>query len=140
MFRKILLAAVLSAAVGMSLAACGGEATPTGTTGAAGSGAASGTATPAGSAGGSSTQVRIVAKDNLFEPMSYTVEVNSFQIVAVNEGKEVHEVEVKGLLPETKLAPGQSKTVDVTGVQPGTYTIYCEIHEDQGMEGELIVK
>ena len=138
MFRKVLLAAVLSAAAGMALAACGGEATPT-TTGTSGNtGAAAGTSTPASS--GSSAQVRIIAKDNVFEPMSYTIEGGNFQIVAVNEGKEVHEVEVKGLLPETKLAPGQSKTVDVTNVQPGTYTIYCEIHEDQGMEGELIVK
>jgi plastocyanin len=86
-------------------------------------------------------EVNIIAKDNQFEPKTYVVAANgSVRITARNEGQGVHEVEVKGLMPETKLSPGQSKSLDLQSIQPGTYIIYCEIHEDQGMEGELVVK
>lgn len=59
---------------------------------------------------------------------------------ATNSSQNVHEVEVKDLLPETKLSPGQSKSIDLQSAQPGTYRVYCEIHEVEGMEGELVVK
>ncbi|HYP42080.1 MAG TPA: cupredoxin domain-containing protein [Chloroflexia bacterium] len=54
--------------------------------------------------------------------------------------QNVHEVEVKELMPETRLAPGQSKTIDLPAQQAGTHSIYCEIHEDEKMEGEFIIK
>ena len=102
------------------------------------------TATVGGTGGGGQTaaqEVNIIAKDNMFDPKSYTVEAGkTVRIVATNSGQNVHEVEVEELLPETKLTPGQSKSVDLESVQPGTYRVYCEIHEDEGMEGELVVK
>ncbi len=64
----------------------------------------------------------------------------SFQIVVTNAGQAIHQVEVKDLLPETQLAPGLSRTVDLKDVKPGTYKIYCEIHQDEGMVGQLVVK
>jgi plastocyanin len=127
--RILLLAALLGA---LTLAGCGQEpASP---------GAAATATTGTGSQTGMQ-EVVIIAKDDMFEPVSYTVTGNApLRITARNDGQHVHEVEVKGLMPETKLTPGQSKSVDVQSVEPGTYRIYCEIHEDQGMEGELIVK
>ncbi|HEX8221833.1 MAG TPA: cupredoxin domain-containing protein [Chloroflexia bacterium] len=102
------------------------------------------TATVGGSSGGTQSgaqEINIVAKDNLFEPKTYTAEAGKpIRITATNSGQNVHEVEVKGLLPETKLSPGQNKSIDLQSAQPGTYKVYCEIHEDEGMEGELVVK
>ncbi|MEO8284913.1 MAG: cupredoxin domain-containing protein [Chloroflexota bacterium] len=130
MIKKYIAAPLVAVLLTLGLSACGGDATPTTTQ-------LSGSPTTAPATG---AQVKIIAKDNMFEPVSYTIAAGSFEIVAVNEGKEIHEVEVKGLFPESKLAAGQSKSVILTDVKPGTYKIYCEIHEDQGMEGELIVK
>ena len=131
MFKRILAASLLLITFALVLSACGGEAAPTpGSTGQS--------STPA--SGDAGTEVRIVTKDNIFEPKSYTVQGPAFRIVVMNEGSNVHEVEVKGLVPETQLVAGQSKSFDIADVKPGTYRIYCEIHEDEGMEGELIVK
>jgi plastocyanin len=122
----------LGIVIAVALAGCGQDGTspsPTST-----SGAATG-------AQASAQEVAIIAIDNKFEPKTYMVEAGRpIRLTTTNSGQNVHEVEVKDLLPETKLSPGQSKTVDLQSPQPGTYRVYCEIHEDEGMEGELIVK
>ncbi len=120
--------AALSAMILVALAGCGGQSSPLPTD-------ASNSPVPGGQ------EIRVVAKDNAFDPKSYTAAAGKpLRIIAVNEGQNVHEVEVKGLLPESKLTPGQDKVIDIQTLAPGTYRIYCEIHEDQGMEGELVVK
>ena len=132
--KKGILTAILTGLAMLTMVGCGSEAAKPSAT--AGTGGTSST-TPQADA----QEVRIVAKDNIFDPMTYTVEAGKpIKLTAVNEGQEVHEVEVKDLMPETKLVPGESKTVDLGALQPGTYRIYCEIHKDQGMEGEFIVK
>jgi plastocyanin len=118
------------------IAACNPQATPSG-----GSGGAAPTATTANGTSQNVQEVTIIAKDNAFDPGTYTVEAGRpIRLTVTNSGQNVHEVEVKGLLSETQLAPGQSKTVELQPPAPGTYRIYCEIHEDQGMEGEFVVK
>ena len=57
--------------------------------------------------------------------------------VFVNEGQNVHEVEIKDLIPETKIQPGETKQFTVTPKQQ-SYKLYCEIHEDSGMVGEFV--
>ncbi len=105
----------------ISVAACG-------TSGAAG----------AGSVGAADSEVRIAARDNLFEPTTVRVPAGkAVKVTFVNEGKNVHEVEIKGLVKETKLQPGESRSFTVTP-EKKTYTMYCEIHEDQGMEGVFV--
>ncbi len=127
------LLAALVLLVGSALSGCGQDST-----------SPSASPTGGGSAAGAqpgAQEVNIIARDNVFEPRTYTAEAGKpIRIVANNSGQNVHEVEVKGLLPETKLPPGQSKSIDLQSVQPGTYRVYCEIHEDEGMEGELVVK
>lgn len=135
--RKCALAAALCILSALALAACGGTETPTTTTGAASGG---GTAIPA--AQGDVQELRIVATDNMFNPKDYEVQAGkAIRLTVVNEGQNIHNVEVKDLLPETNLAPKQSKTVDIPAQKAGaTFTIYCEIHEDSGMTGQLTVK
>jgi len=129
--KKAILMATLTGISMLTMAGCGSDASqPVPTAG------TSNTTPQAGA-----QEVKIIAKDNLFDPKSYTVEAGKpIKLTVVNEGQEVHEVDVETLFPETKLSPGQTKSVDLQSVQPGTYRLYCEIHEDQGMEGEFIVK
>jgi plastocyanin len=111
------------------LAGCGSEAGPASNTG------SSGTAT------GDAQIITITARDDLFDPKNYTVDAGKpIKITVTNSGQNVHEVEVEDLFPETKLSPGQSKSLDITSATAGTYKLYCEIHEDTGMVGEFIVK
>ncbi len=138
MFRKAKKFVVLSAPALiflLLLAGCGTE-----------SGIGQGAGTPVAPAATAETgagmqEIKIVAKDNKFEPATYTAEAGKpLRITAINEGQNIHEVEVKGLMPETKLTAGQSRNVEVAAPAAGTYRIYCEIHGDQGMEGELVIK
>ncbi|HEX5502486.1 MAG TPA: cupredoxin domain-containing protein [Thermomicrobiales bacterium] len=114
------LAGALALAVMMPLLGACGAGTPT-----SGGGAA-----PA-------SEVKIVAKDDVFDPKTYTVPAGQpVKVTFVNAGKHIHEVEIKGLIAETQLQPGESRSFTVTP-EKKTYTLYCEIHEDQGMVGEF---
>src|SRR5438552_16629312 len=100
MLKKRLLYIALGAAT-LALAGCGGDQTATPNTGGA----------PAATAQSNTQQVTITAKDNVFDPVSYTVEADKpIKLTVVNVGQNVHKVEVVDILPETELAPGQSKT------------------------------
>ena len=131
MFKRIFATALLCVISALIFAGCGTQATPVPPTQNPGS----------GSGQGDVQEITITSKDNVFDPASYTVEAGKpIKLTVVNAGQNVHEVEVKDLMPETKLAPGQSKTVDLPAQQAGTHRIYCEIHEDEKMEGEFIIK
>ncbi|HEU5319088.1 MAG TPA: cupredoxin domain-containing protein, partial [Chloroflexota bacterium] len=74
-----------------------------------------------------------------FEPSSVRLESGKLvRITFVNEGKNVHEPEIKDLTPEKKVAAGQKVSFDVTP-KSGTLKLYCEIHESQKMEGTVTV-
>ena len=86
----------------------------------------------------SGTKITICAKDNVFDPARYTAPAGQqVKVTFVNVGKNVHEVEIKDLVKETKLQPGESRTFTITP-EKKSYKLYCEIHEDQGMEGEFV--
>ncbi len=85
-------------------------------------------------------EITISAKDNYFDPKSVSLPAQKVRVTFVNDGRNVHEPEIKGLTPETKLAPGQRVSFDITPKAGTTYRLYCEIHEAQGMEGTVTVK
>ena len=94
--------------------------------------------TTAADVGPAESAVTITAKDNLFEPKAVKVPGGkAVKVTFTNAGKNVHEVEIKGLVSETKLQPGESRSFTVKP-EKRSYKIYCEIHEDKGMEGDLI--
>jgi plastocyanin len=131
MSRRIVTTALLCVISGLAFAGCGTEATPVPPTQGAGN----------GSGQADVQEITITSKDSVFDPATYTAEAGKpIKLTVVNAGQNVHEVEVKDLMPETKLAPGQSKTVELPAQQAGTHRIYCEIHEDEKMEGEFIIK
>lgn len=76
-------------------------------------------------------EVVISARDNVFEPKDVKLTAGQkVRITFVNDGKNVHEPEIKDVIPETKLAAGQRKSFDVTP-KAGSFRLYCELHESQ---------
>ena len=63
-------------------------------------------------------------------------------IGVTNGGTVAHNLAVDGTdLKTADLAGGESDTLDVSGLEAGQYTIYCDIsgHRDAGMTGDLVV-
>jgi manganese oxidase len=62
--------------------------------------------------------------------------------VVTNDGTMAHDLEVVGTdLITPMLQPGESATLDLSGLEPGTYTVICTVpgHEAAGMTGTLTV-
>lgn len=79
--------------------------------------------------------IRIVTNDNVFDPEAVTAPVGeAVTVTFVNEGDNVHEIEIVDLVDETMLQPGESRSFTFTPEQK-EYRMYCEIHEDEGMTG-----
>lgn len=79
--------------------------------------------------------VHVIGKDNQFEPATDTTPAGKpVKVTFVNEGENLHEVKGKGLMPEMKLQPGQSRKFTVTP-EKKTYELSGEIPVEQGMKG-----
>ncbi len=93
--------------------------------------------TPSGSSAGAS-----VALDE-FTISPAPLEISSESAVSVtNDGTTVHDLAVEGQdLKTPELNPGEQADLDLSGLQPGAYTIYCQIpgHRESGMESALTV-
>jgi plastocyanin len=86
----------------------------------------------------SETEFRLdPAKPKVAEP-------GALEVVAKNDGKVVHALEVEGPggEAETKeIAPGKSATLKVDLGKAGRYEMYCPVgnHRQRGMAGEIVV-
>jgi FtsP/CotA-like multicopper oxidase with cupredoxin domain len=63
-------------------------------------------------------------------------------IEVTNGGSQVHNLGVRDTeLITPDIQPGDSATLDLSSLEPGTYTLYCEIpgHADSGMTATLVV-
>jgi plastocyanin len=90
-------------------------------------------------------EITISAADFTFEPA--TISVNAGDVVhftVTNNGQRPHNVEfeleaadVEKKLFDTNLQGGETRTVDYTFEQAGTWVMYCPVgsHRSQGMEG-----
>jgi plastocyanin len=117
--RKTLAVAV----VAVALAACGGD----------GGGESEGNG-DGGAASGTST---VTLQDNTFSPANPTISAGEVELV--NEGEAPHTFTVEGEDVDVELEAGQSTTTTVD-LAPGTYTLFCEFHREQGMEATLTVE
>ena len=57
----------------------------------------------------------------------------------MNEGEAPHTFTVEGEDVDVEVEAGQTTTTTVD-LEPGTYTLFCEFHREQGMEGTLTVE
>lgn len=93
-----------------------------------------------GSSGGGSGALAVSLTEFKITPGPATVAAGG-SLEVTNDGTTVHDLTVEGLAtPE--LAAGESATLDVSSLSPGTYELYCQIagHRDSGMETELTVE
>ena len=109
------------------LPACGGEET---------------TGNDAGSGGGSVVDVSLA--DFMIEPSQIVVEPGSHTFRVVNDGSEVHALEIEGPSGEVEtgdLEPGESADLTVDFSEDGTFEMYCPVHDHRGMgmEGSITV-
>ena len=115
---RALLVAVLIGVAALALPACGGDDKPN--------------ATPANT-------VRM--GDFWYKPAEFTVPVDAI-VNIVNDGAVAHSWILKGAgVGTTAIAPGQSIIVDLRGIKPGTYTIFCDQagHTEAGQTGTLTI-
>lgn len=97
-------------------------------------------ATPVGGSG-SSSSTAVVLDEFTISPAPLQVSAGGSVSVA-NDGTAVHDLAVEGRDVATpELNPGENAELDLGGLQPGAYTVYCQIpgHRESGMEGELTV-
>ena len=128
--RGTLIAAALGAT--LLLAACGGSDEPaSGTTS---------TSTSQPTSGSTSEDAGVVDTitlvDNAFEPGDVAVAAGELELV--NDGASPHNFSVEGTDVDVDVEAGEDghTTLDL---EPGTYTMFCEFHRTQGMEGTLTV-
>jgi manganese oxidase len=63
-------------------------------------------------------------------------------IEVTNTGSQAHNLGVEGTeLTTPDIAPGESATLDLSSLEAGTYTLYCDIpgHADSGMTAALVI-
>lgn len=97
-------------------------------------------AIPEGGAGGGAAAVSVELSEFSIAPEPLAVPAGGSLSVA-NAGSVAHDLNVEGLTtPE--LAPGDDAVLDLSTLDPGTYSVYCQIagHREAGMESELVVE
>jgi plastocyanin len=143
----------LAAMASLALVACGGggsssTTTPT-TTEAGGGGGATTTSGGGGGGGGASSTVKLAADPSqiAFDTTSLSAKAGNVTIDFNNPNQALgHDVCVDAAgdkeLGCSKVVTGQSTTLDLKDLKPGTYTFYCNVdsHEDAGMKGTLTVQ
>ncbi len=116
--RRTLTAAVLLAVAALALVGCGGDDKAL-----------------------TAPSVTVHMGEFFYRPADLTVARNS-ALTVVNDGAVVHTWIVKGAGVGTAgLAPGASIIVDLKGIAPGTYTVFCDQpgHTQSGQTGTLTI-
>lgn len=89
-----------------------------------------------GNAGGA---IDLEANDNDFVPATIDAKAGDITIEMRNTGKAPHTFTNADLKVDVNANAGETATIKLTGVKPGTYKIICKYHETIGMVGELKV-
>jgi len=150
--KKLVSISLLAALASIALVACGGDDDETTTTGAAGGGAATtttGGGGGGGGGGGAASTLKLAADPSqiAYDTDSLTAKAGSVTIDFDNPNDALpHNVCVKTEGDEdlgcSDTVTGDSTTLDLKDLKPGTYTFYCSVdaHEAAGMKGTLQVQ
>lgn len=79
----------------------------------------------------------VTMRDNMFVPADPVIAAGEVQLV--NDGESPHTFTVEAEAVDVQVDAGQSVT-ETIDLAPGTYTLFCEFHRAQGMEGTLTVE
>ena len=101
--------------------------------------AGSATASEAPAAEGVATS-EVSLTDFAIEPPDLTVPADTVLQVS-NDGAVVHNLAVENVSSDM-FDPGASGELDLSGLEPGTYTMICEVagHEAAGMTGTIVIE
>jgi plastocyanin len=86
---------------------------------------------------GTAAATTVTMRDNAFVPSDPVIA--SGEIELVNEGASPHTFTVEGEDVDVEVEAGQTVT-ETVDLPAGTYTLFCEFHRGQGMEGTLTVE
>ena len=78
----------------------------------------------------------ITLVDNAFQPGDVAVAAGELELV--NDGASPHNFSVEGTDVDVDVEAGEDRHAALD-LEPGTYTMFCEFHRTQGMEGTLTV-
>lgn len=92
---------------------------------------------------GGTREFRVVGTHNAFQPAN--IEVHRNDLVKINFTAEdiAHSFTVDGYRISKRAGAGQSVTFEFRADQPGTFTYYCNLSQDDGcknMKGQLVVR
>lgn len=97
----------------------------------------------AGQEQGTTREFKVVGSHNAFQPSA--IEVHRNDLVKINFTSEdiAHSFTVDGYRISKRAGVGQSVTFEFRADQPGTFTYYCNLSQDDGcrnMKGQLVVR
>ena len=133
--HRILLLAILAAALTLGATACGG-----GSSGGGGGGSSS----AGGGGGGGGTPISASEKDFSITLAKTTVSPGTYTFHVVNNGPSSHDLTINGPgvanQKTSLLSSGSSQDLTVT-LTSGTYDVYCSVpgHKAAGMDTKLTV-
>lgn len=85
-------------------------------------------------------EIEVKLSDYYFEPRAITISLNeTVKFVLKNEGRVSHTFTIDELGINVGLAPGETKTIEITFNKAGSYIFYCIPHKGLGMVGDLTI-
>lgn len=105
-----------------------------------GSSGSSASSAPAPAAAGGVETLDVSLKDFAIAPRDLRVSASAV-LQITNDGAIPHDLAVDGVSSDM-LAAGERGTLDLGALQPGTYTMVCQVpgHEAAGMKGTLVIR
>jgi FtsP/CotA-like multicopper oxidase with cupredoxin domain len=94
-----------------------------------------------GGAASSGRPLEVKLSELKIEPAVLRADAGPVSITVINTGTTDHNFAVMGKGKTDMLGPGESATLDLGSLEPGTYETLCEVagHADGGMKGQLMV-
>jgi plastocyanin len=97
-----------------------------------------------GSDGGASaaedgSTTAVTATDNEFSPTSISAPAGA-TIELTNDGEAAHNFSIKGESVDVDVEPGASADVELSGLDAGSYEVFCKFHEQAGMKASLQIE
>jgi plastocyanin len=105
--------------------------------------AGSGSAAATQPAAPTATKLTVTATEFKFKLSKPSVLKGIVMITLINNGKQAHDLLIKGVKPKSKyLGPGQKQTFKVTFVRAGRFPFLCTVdaHASKGMKGILKIQ
>ncbi|MFZ8824372.1 MAG: cupredoxin domain-containing protein [Desulfurococcales archaeon] len=87
-----------------------------------------------------SREIEAELDDYYFQPKSISIPLGeAVRLVLKNEGRSTHTFTIDELGINVRLAPGETKIIEITPNKVGSYTFYCIPHRALRMVGNLTI-